>query len=780
MGLEGLIMDEFGSSKPTTAVAVVPQNADYVDMALYTAQRNKLFMADQMLKKYPEIFSWCDIVVRPAINPEDYSFEQNFNDWAIWVDWTWTEMGCTKISCNPRGQDFDCHADKQPFAFRSGDTTWTACEPACFFRNDIPNTGGVHSLQTQYHNGKCFWVTSAVHAWMTDPTVRSNVRFKNRVNNLATGFDVTYEPDDYNVPTIKGRINKYYCDAFFQKLQENDCEETWWSQVLGYSILGQSLVKFAQQAAHPNTGTREQISLEPDTSKIPSFMLDKEVWQKHINIKYKLIKPDVLLSDLGFTADMLMPAKRGQFVFHNVTGIVERFIFYDSIEKIITNNRYKRRNFPLQVLSAASTSSRSKRDTTTTDPKSQADYNLTLASWDWDSIGDRFSTNVSLLVQMFAQKDFYIQLGTDYSWSLLSRKLGPAFKQMLTGAFSKITYTLTSNTSARIVECIAGHMMGEVAADLLVEFSAKFILMLTRLAVNATTVIGVIADIALFLDFIVMFGWDPLGLQNQMDSQILDMLREQAISARYKTGDADCEIDPLFFSKYVLNEKIGGGGRGKEKQNVTTKTNSKNKNLARESSENDSSLFAYNHKNYDSVTRTIQTPVILKPHVKVRRLELLHQQKITTRTTRSITHGNNNNVNQIRPLLFHDQTLFKISCLSEYLNARSVNSIGQRYEWDRDIVNSVSDTMTQYEIYSHLMQKEDVISYTQVIKARQYLSVLVLSILFCVLLFATTAALKPLILIIATPLIWCLAYIRFSNNKVHNIIWENIYSKFLT
>ncbi|CAG9771728.1 unnamed protein product [Ceutorhynchus assimilis] len=687
---------------------IVPQNADYLDMSTYATQRQKLFMAEKMANKYPEIFSWCDIVIRPAISPQDYVYEKKFADWAIWVDWTWTKTGCTKISCNPSGQKFDCTVKDAPFAFRSGDTTWTACEPACFFRNDIPSTStGVHSLQTQYHNGKCYWVSSAIHAWMTNPT----------------GSTYRLVADTYNIPTIKGRINKYYCDAYFQELKGDDCEEPWWSEVLGYTFLGQSLIKFIDQAASPNAGTRDQVSLEPDLKSLPAYMLDKHVWKRHINDSFKMIKPDVLLSDLGFTPAMLSQEKRGHFLFHNSSGIVERFLFYDSVE--YTTNRSSSRTEYLRLLEPigeiAKTNHRRRRSVRETRATKQ---NLS-SFFDWDSIGDRFSRIASVIMQMLVQKDFYVQVGVDYSWHLLSQKLGPEFKEILSKVFSNMSQVLASN-SARIIDTIASHEMGHIASYLIVKSTTKFTLMLTRMAAVSSTVIGVVADIALFLDLAVMLGWDPLGLKNQIDSQILEILREQAIVTRYKTGDPNCEIDPSFFSKFVLNENFN--------DNTTTTPMPEPK-----------SQFSYAHSRYKSST-----------------------------TSGSDTIARRTDSGSIkRPRLYHTQTLFQISCLSEYLNARTSNSIGQRYDWDRDIVRNTDEWMTRYEIFSHLMQKTDLTNYTETLQARQCLTVIILFILITVIALTIFFA-KPLVLLVA-PLIWLCAYVRFGNNEIHNSIIENLY-----
>lgn len=268
-------------------------------------ERGKLSTYNFLLRKYPQIFSHLIIEIHPMrdipwnfLNMRDDCFVTHIKP---------TKMFCESMTCNlfyPRGNV--CKPQDTVRTFKSGNSTITACQPACYVFNtnwkdtDETPRGPLVRWSDTCHS--CVMMDPNIFRWMVDDYNRAEKHVTIHTDTVGTGFD--YRPnqvllDANKNETFKFAINQYFCDDFALHLSKGECTTTWWEDFLGF-FFGDTIVHLIsygiqslsygglESVKHPNVGKPKP----PD----PIYTMDN--WLRNINHSAHYINPMLVLSDL--------------------------------------------------------------------------------------------------------------------------------------------------------------------------------------------------------------------------------------------------------------------------------------------------------------------------------------------------------------------------------------------------------------------------------------------------------------------------------------------------
>ena len=274
-------------------------NTDQINATLYTNQRHTLSLVNKVAEKYKHIGTHLDVTVRAA-TLEDYYFPANFTHRALMVEVKINESLCERLSCNSISMKGPCEMDSEAHYYRLGEENRfdVACQPSCYnlFEEktyDKDKKPLVQMMRLIYNKNKCIFVSPAA-SFMEVPRIRSEEKFKTRVNDLPAGFNRTYTSETQD--GLSYEMNKTYCDAFFDTWIPEEKKCTAYANVWDFVtnvVIGESLIKtvkggFVKMVNNGNSIINPGFPEPPPID--PKFLLNN--WLNDVNDNFIELNPN--------------------------------------------------------------------------------------------------------------------------------------------------------------------------------------------------------------------------------------------------------------------------------------------------------------------------------------------------------------------------------------------------------------------------------------------------------------------------------------------------------
>lgn len=468
-------------------------NVDVANATLFANQRIRLLLINRLHSKYPHLISHCRYEIRTADPVRDYFFPSSLSNRAIMTEAFITQKLCEKLSGNFAGPRGECKPTDEPYNYWVGDDLRieTACTPACFnlLRDPTFDDDGnelVQMTRLTWNNNQCVFVSAAA-IWSESPIFRSNEIFETRVNDLPLGFNFRKNP--LSVSGYGYQFNRTYCESFFDTWNGTECITPWYRQILNV-VVGESIVKLVQAGVTSIVNNGNTIPM-PNMPPLPP-----------VDEKYKLQN---WLSDIDET-----------FVLPDPDGNASDLVNIRAVSNV--NGFYYRMRSKLAEMSVPTPSD----DTFDQDGIfSEAFANLTS-----DAV-------VQLIESIFTDPWFLYSLGIDVLVDGLLDAVKVAAKrviQLATPNMIRLLNTLTSPMYSRVFAIAFRTTMTKMIVTVSLRTATRFLVVLARMAVLASSVIGIILIIISVFDIILSF-WDPLGFGQKYPPEFLNIMMQQSDAA---------------------------------------------------------------------------------------------------------------------------------------------------------------------------------------------------------------------------------------------------------
>jgi hypothetical protein len=468
-------------------------NVDVANATLYANQRVRLLLINRLHAKYPHLISHCRYEVRAADPVVDYFFPRVLQNRAIVTNAFITEKLCEKLSGNFAGPRGECKSSDEPYNYWVGDDLKyeTACTPACFNLLNDPtfDEDGSELIQMtrlRWHKNQCVFVSAAA-IWSESPIFRSNEIYETRVNDLPLGFN--YRPNPIAVSGLGYTFNRTYCESFFDTWNGTECITPWYRQILNV-VVGESIVKLVQAgvtAVVNNGNTIPAPNMPPIPPVDEKFKLTN--WLKDIDETFVIPDPDADATELI-----------------NIRPQQELNGFYHRM-------RSKLADMTVPVPSD---------DTFDED----GIFSPTFANLTSDSV-------VQLIESIFTDPWFLYSIGVDVLVDGLLDAVKLAAKrviQLATPTMIRLLNTLTSPMYSRVFAIAFRSTVTKMIVTVSLRTATRFLVVLARMAVLASSVIGIILIIISVFDIILSF-WDPLGFGQKYPPEFLNLMMQQSDAA---------------------------------------------------------------------------------------------------------------------------------------------------------------------------------------------------------------------------------------------------------
>lgn len=576
---------------------VLPTILDALDMNNFVTQHLKLVFLYEGYALFPQIFSWSSLKIRPADPIKDFIFEQGASDTAYMVEVEATQAFCEQISCNNHvlGEDRDCtYGQDEPSAFIAYDQTMSQCEPACWaFGDRIVRTDKTKAdslfVMWDEDTKTCNYGNQPLFMYFTDPISRSKARWERHVNTLPTGFRVVMKNQK-----LYAKMDDVYCKEFNLYLgDDGECKQEWYDIFAQFLPFSTTLISLAESAARNNFETEpKKYNVEPDLNQISAARLDVEVWKSTIDATYTTIRPDVLLSELGFTTEMLLPNTRAAFYYHNKERSILRVFNLVNQPSLISQHEYIRKSFtspkmvkstsPLQrsiircpnrlkltnerklskvkqFLQATSKSTfhkdyqHLKRDLVapdvytdaSDDGQSDIDHVLDMAS--------NFLANLPTLIgQICADWLGLTEMASQFLILKMLQKIKTWLLKIIEHGLTSVITSLFEKISSRIFSATFENLISLAVSRIVSSCVGKMMILAAKMAVAAIDFLEWIQVIIAIVDIIYML-FDPFGMYNNIGQKDLDLVTNNYYEGLKVYGMTKPEIDPTLYYNLLVN-----------------------------------------------------------------------------------------------------------------------------------------------------------------------------------------------------------------------------------
>lgn len=488
-------------------------NVDVANATLYANERSRLLLINTLHKIYPHLISHSEYEIRRADRVNDYFFPPALDDRAIVTTAKITKKLCEKLNGNFAGPKGECKRNDEPYNYWVGDDGRyeTACTPACFnlFKEptfDEDENELIHMQRLTWHNNQCVFVAAAA-IWSESPVFRSNEFYETRVNDLPLGFN--FRPNSLSVTGYGYQFNETYCKSFFDQWDGTNCVTPWYRQILNV-VVGESIVNLVEAGVTSiknNGNTIPTPDLPPLPPVDPKFKVVN--WLNDIDETFVLPDPD------GNVSDLVNTKKKS-----NVDGFF-----------------YRMRN----KLSEMTTEIPNDDVFSDDGVFSEAFANLTAEAV------------INLIESLFTDPWFLYAIGVDILVDGLLESVKAAAKRVIQQATPNMVRLLTRiNTVpmySRVFAVAFRATMTKMVVTVSLQVSTQFMIALARMAVLASSVIGIILIIVSVFDIMLSF-WDPLGFGEKYPPEFLNiMMRESDAAMRrdFQMSEPRLIFDALAF-----------------------------------------------------------------------------------------------------------------------------------------------------------------------------------------------------------------------------------------
>lgn len=700
---------------------------DEISATAYTSNRIILHMLWELADVYDNVAEMIDVKIRPAINGEDYLFDEDFADAAIVVsvEWKNEKDACEKLSCNdkyPLGKS--CRFLDSPKYFPSGDdTTVKACQPACYMVNasringeisrdnaksfynknvfSVMNNDGVWTDFTTsdkldeeppidvpedpakskiklikapdlpplsvYENGKCGLADLAIETFVTLPYERSIEHNVCRQDNIRVGDDIVLldSPREYS-----GRHSRTYCNVFDKEfLPDKTCSTTWWEDILSYTFVGNAMIRLARMAIHGGDGCSEILPTDSGRKQVDAEAiksLPNNTHAKWFNSKsgnFVLPPPNVMLSDLGLSG-----GDKYHYWNSACNGVVacdSPFVAKDSLGELDGRK------------SARKAMSRRRRDADrkvrkivafeTDNPNDLIDFDKI-----YEILGPELGSSVGDLILELLEE--FGKIGGVIMFEIIAKNIVKrSFNRLLSFIGSRMFGEMSRKLLAMALRAAAARLV----ASIMIRFTERMMTALATTASGIGVILGIVEFMTGLLDLAFALGWDPGNYNSEFSNAVFDDLVRVWISDRSRTEINN--FDPMLLLMAFLRE---------DKEDV-------------EESEDQSNI---RHKmTFDSIE---DAPYFFAPFAEAMRVAVVDMKtpdpNAPTGRGKLLLGDDEDILNRLRPYMHDQAMLCSIVWPLHYCKHRKYNSLGQRMTYDDDIL-TIDDKLIERNVLNNEM-----------------------------------------------------------------------------
>lgn len=500
-----------------------PTNIDNLNATKYAYHQYLLRFIPRWRRRFPNIL--IDYDVRPATN-DDFYVPPGLRDTAVFVNIKFSRRGCESMSCFPFHETGPITSDTGFGYTQTSDTAQGYAQPACYHldRSAATREGDENRLQSvelRYASNRCILMDTFAKMYMNSPYLRTEDHLIQGVDDVP-GLNVTYGSDPHFPEKFQGAFNEAYCRRFGRDLLNNTCQTQWWETMIGF-VLGDSIyITFKLLVNNIFSELRNFNYRRPSPVLPPPPVADSNaILTQWRNVRDPAVDEELearfntfrCLSDINLTHDrkLVYTAEEG-YTFVNLP-----FKTYDArVGHSVPKNTF-----------------------------------VQFSDSDLDDIMAQFLLDHELLFSIFTDLGFD-QVMSNFAAALkkINTTLLPRLKTMLLNTSTRVTARLmTAVWKANVV-----NMLSHVAIKTVTAMAKA----LTRIAIKASSVIGIVL-IALSLADLVLMFWDPFGYSNMFPREFPDDLADSFLISYYEAiGESRDMIEfyPIFFSD-MLEEHDG-------------------------------------------------------------------------------------------------------------------------------------------------------------------------------------------------------------------------------
>lgn len=500
-------------------------------------------MLKLMHKNAPHLVSHLKITVRDATNA-DYYVPKSLKHAAKVMTIDMSEKLCSMLSCNPVKEQDPCTPNTAASYYYVGDNAYDIqCQPSCFntakkitYNEDGSRVPDVPMLN--WHSGECRIVNSNIVSWLEKTFYRSDTKYETRVNDMPTGFSRVPSANKYGCGfTYKN--NKTYCDYYDRSFADDGtCSLNIWETILDATV-GMSVINNLKSSIRMLVNGKVPFSLPDNLPKLPDLPKAYTLagWRDDVD-------PTFVLPELIDTAPKA-PTRRTRRAAANETADDDD----DDGDDRSSLDPAEMSNFMRSRMGLPKT-------------KPLSDENAGGGSGEQHTWLDNAKEMLISILQMMTERDFWINYGIDMVATAILDKLKSTVIKVaakLSAFLAKGGLKLGGSLGIRVLGGGLRGILIHTVANTVLRTAARAAVILSKMLVAASSVIGWILLITMFLDLLFQF-WDPYGYNNLFPAELPnDMMQsgELALRQAMQTATANYTFDNLARVLLSDDELLG-------------------------------------------------------------------------------------------------------------------------------------------------------------------------------------------------------------------------------
>lgn len=486
----------------------------------------KVRLLEIMHKNAPHLVSHLKINIRDATN-DDFYVPKTLKHAAKIITVDMSEKLCKMLSCNPMKENAPCTPNTSASYYYVGDDSYDIqCQPSCFHtaKKVTYNDDGSRAVDVpmlNWNDGKCRIVNSNIVSWLEKTYYRSDTKYETRVNDMPTGFS-RVPSDNKKGCGFTYKTNPAYCNYFDRTFSsDGSCSMSILDTILDATI-GMSLINNLKSSIRVLVNGKTPFDYPSNMPALPStvpYEYTLKGWQESQDPSFALPK----LIDTSPKAPTR--AKRDLREIDNDSGGSD-----DDDDDYEEMSGFLRNRMGL--------------------PKRIAPRNDDDATKDKNWLSTVKDVLIPLL-EMLTEKDFWINRGIDFASTVALSHL----KKAITKVATKLTaflakdglITLGGAIGIKVLSTGIRGLFVRVVATTVLRTAARAALILSKMLVAASSVIGWIFLVSMFLDLMFQF-WDPYGYKNLFPPELPDDMMvagELALRQALSSATTDYTFDNL-------------------------------------------------------------------------------------------------------------------------------------------------------------------------------------------------------------------------------------------
>lgn len=497
-------------------------NADVEASTKFSDYNTKVRLLQLMHKNAPHLVSHLNITVRDATE-QDFYIPKTLKHASKIITVDFTEDLCKLLSCNPVKENTMCRPNEKASYYYVGDDSYDIqCQPSCFntarkitYGDDGERAPDVPMLN--WHNGKCRIVNTNMVSWLEKTFYRSDTKYETRVNDMPTGFSRVPSTVE-NGCGFTYKTNPSYC-GYYDRTYKSDgsCGLEIWETILD-AVIGMNVINTLKSSIRMLVNGNQPFAAPSNLPKLPDSVPKEYTlpgWRDSVNPNFKL--PELL-----DTSPRAPTRRRKRDLNDNDDDDFDPSTLSD----------FMRRRMGLQRTVRV-------RETNPDDPANRDKTWL-----------DKTLEILTSLLEMMTTADFWTSAAIDVTASFILERLKKTAANVatkLTAFLAKGGLKLGGRVGLKVLGTGIRGIFVRAVATTVVRIASKAAIMLSKILVAASSVIGWILVVTMFLDILFQF-WDPYGYNNMFPPELPnDIMQggELALRQALASVSADYTFDNL-------------------------------------------------------------------------------------------------------------------------------------------------------------------------------------------------------------------------------------------